>query len=126
LRIDQTFVHSALNVRDGASPIFTDRLLRTKLNYQFNRLLSIRAILDNAALNADPSLAKLDDERSWTPEVLLTYLVHPGTALFVGYTDRHENVALLSEPFPSLRRTAAPDTSVARQLFVKLSYLWRF
>ena len=126
LRIDQTFVHSALSTRDVSSPIFTDRLLRMKLNYQFSRLLSIRAIVDHAALDADPSLAKLDHERSWTPDVLLTYLVHPGTALFVGYTDRHENLALFSEPFPTVRRTAAPDTSVARQLFVKLSYLWRF
>ena len=126
LRIDQTFVHSALSTRDGSLPIFTESLLRTKLHYQFNRLLSIRAIVDNAALNADPSLAKLDHERSWAPDVLLTYLVHPGTALFVGYTDRHENLALFSQPFPSVRRTARPDTSVARQLFVKVSYLWRF
>jgi len=29
-------------------------------------------------------------------------------------------------PVPALRRTAEADTSVARQLFVKVGYLWRF
>jgi hypothetical protein len=81
-----------------------------KLNYQFNRQLSLRAILDHASLVADPALAKLDHERTWTPDVLLTYLVHPGTAL---YTDRHENLAVVPGPVPTLDRTAQADTSVA-------------
>jgi hypothetical protein len=58
--------------------------------------------------------------------VLLTYLVNPGTALHVGYTDRYENLGLLPGSPPELERRRAPDTSTGRQLFVKLSYLMRF
>ena len=114
------------DTRDVSSRVFNDSLLRVKVNYQFNRQLSLRAILDRASLVADPALAKLDHERKWTPDVLLTYLVHPGTALYVGYTDRHENLTVVPGPVPVLGRTARADTSVARQLFIKVGYLWRF
>ncbi|PYR25432.1 MAG: hypothetical protein DMF92_20560, partial [Acidobacteria bacterium] len=126
LRVEQTYIRSTLDTRETSSRVFNDRLLRVKLNYQFNRELSLRAILDHASLVADPALAKLDHERKWTPDLLLTYLVHPGTALYVGYTDRHENLAVVPGPVPTLGRTAQADTSVARQLFIKVGYLWRF
>ena len=126
LRVEQTYIRSTLDTRETSSRVFNDRLLRVKLNYQFNRELSLRAILDHASLVADPALAKLDHERKWTPDMLLTYLVHPGTALYVGYTDRHENLAVVPGPVTVLCRTAHADTSVARQLFVKVGYLWRF
>jgi hypothetical protein len=126
LRFEPTFIHSSLSTAANGSPVFTERQLRLKLHYQFNRLLSLRVIADYAGLDGDDSLADLERERSWTADVLLTYLLHPGTALYVGYTDRHENLLVQPGPFPTLRRSASPDTSVARQVFVKLSYLWRF
>jgi len=52
--------------------------------------------------------------------------VNPGTAFYVGYTDRYENLAIGSGSPPSLFRSRSPDMSVGRQVFVKLSYLWRF
>ena len=57
---------------------------------------------------------------------MLTYLVNPGTALYVGYTDQYENLALGPGTPPSVDRTRSPEMSVGRQVFVKLSYLWRF
>jgi len=54
------------------------------------------------------------------------YLVNPGTAFHVGYTDRYENLAVAPGSPPSLFRSRSPDLSVGRQVFVKLSYLWRF
>ena len=55
-------------------------------------------------------------------DVLLTYLVHPGTAIYVGYTDGYDNVrSIRPGSCPS-----APTTSTGRQFFVKTSYLFRF
>src|SRR2546430_16825873 len=34
------------------------------------------------------SLADIEDKKRWSADVLLTYLVNPGTALQVGYTDQ--------------------------------------
>jgi len=64
-------------------------------------------------------------ERRWSVDVLLTYLLNPGTALYVGYRDGYENLAIQGNP-PGLYRTDEPTLSTGRQLFVKLSYLFRF
>ncbi len=65
-----------------------------------------------------------------TADFLVTYLLHPGTAVYVGYTDRYANLTLdpgapPSVP-PTLNRIASPTTSTGRQFFVKMSYLFRF
>jgi hypothetical protein len=48
-----------------------------------------------------------------------------GTALYVGYTDNHEDLRLFGTR-PSPARTGPPDVPPGRQLFVKASYLLRF
>jgi hypothetical protein len=57
--------------------------------------------------------------------VLLTYLIHPGTAFYAGFTDTRENLALLSGPPAFVERTRQPSLATGRQFFVKLSYLFR-
>jgi hypothetical protein len=125
LRVDQAAIESRLDTRAGAR-VFTERQFRTKINYQFSRFLSFRAIVDYKAEFGDTTLADIEDKRKWGADLLLTYLVNPGTAFYVGYTDRYENLAIAPGPPPSLFRSRSPDLSVGRQVFVKLSYLWRF
>jgi len=125
LRVDQAAIESRLDTWSGAR-VFTERQFRTKINYQFSRFLSLRAIVDYKAEFGDTTLADIEDKRKWGADVLLTYLVNPGTACYVGYTDRYENLAIAAGSPPSLFRSRSPDLSVARQVFVKLSYLWRF
>jgi hypothetical protein len=124
LRVDETFLVSRLTL-DGAR-VFTERRLRTRLNYQFNRFLSLRAIVDHESVVPNVTLTDEDDAREWTADVLLTYLLNPGTALHVGYTDQYENVAVVPGLSREVRRTRSPRTSVGRQVFAKVSYLLRF
>lgn len=134
IRFDQTYLYTRLGTRQGSTPagipvgatIFSNHILRSKFNHQFTRELSLRAILDYNAVLANPSLVALDRSKRFTADVLVTYLVNPGTALYVGYTDRYENLALDPTLPPTLRRTASPTTSTGRQFFVKMSYLFRF
>jgi len=123
--VDQAAIESRLDTWSGAR-VFTERQLRTKVNYQFNRFLSLRVIVDYKAEFGDTTLADIEDKRKWGADLLLTYLVNPGTALYVGYTDRYENLAIAAGSPPTLFRSRSPDLSVGRQVFVKLSYLWRF
>jgi hypothetical protein len=58
--------------------------------------------------------------------VLLTYLVHPGTALYFGYNNRRENLAADPAAPSALRRFGGPDYETARQFYLKLSYLIPF
>jgi hypothetical protein len=125
LRVDETFLHSRLDLPAGAH-VFTEEQWRSRIDYQFSRFLSLRAIVDHKAESGDTTLADIETKKKWGVDLLLTYLVNPGTALYVGYTDRYENLAITPGASPSLFRTRAPDLSVGRQVFVKLSYLWRF
>ena len=133
LRVEETYIHNRLDLgseRPAALPpgdsIFRLHLLRTKATYQFTRALSLRAILDYNGLTPAPGLVALERDRRLTGDLLCTYLLNPGTALYVGYTDAYANVRIDPTLPPSLARTEAARTSVGRQVFVKLSYLLRY
>lgn len=132
-RFDQTYIYSRLGrslnpfVLESFGPgvIFNNHILRSKLNYQFTRELSLRAILDYNATLPNSSLISLERDKNLTADILLTYLLNPGTALYLGYTDAYNNYDLAS-PSPLLFRTGSPATSTGRQVFVKVSYLLRY
>jgi len=147
IRFDQTYIYTRLGTRAGSTPvglpsgisIFTNHILRSKLNYQFNRELSLRAIFDYNATLGNPDLLDIQTNlggvpggptvptKRFTADLLLTYLLHPGTALYVGYTDRQENLVIDSSTSPPmLRRISSPSTPTGRQFFIKMSYLFRF
>lgn len=134
IRFDQTYIYSRLSTRAGSTPapfatgpsIFNNHILRSKLNYQFNRELSLRAILDYNAVLPNNQLVALPRSKRLAADLLLTYLLNPGTAFYLGYTDGYENLALDPGAPPTLRRTGSPTTSTGRQFFVKMSYLFRF
>jgi len=144
-RLDQTYIYERLGTLRGSTPsgttlgasIFNNHLLRSKLNYQFTRELSLRTIFDYNAVLANQSLVDLNTAFSstvpnaivptkhFTADFLLTYLLHPGTAFYVGYTDNYEDLNL-SPAGNSIIRTGSPTVSTGRQFFVKASYLFRF
>ncbi len=127
MRFDQTYIYSRLGMRtEPRTAIFNNHILRSKLNYQFTRALSLRAIVDYNGVLANPDLIRLERTKNITKDLLLTYLLNPGTALYAGYTDRYENLALTNTRPTALSRSLYPDLMTARQFFVKLSYLFRF
>ena len=64
--------------------------------------------------------------KSLNPGHLNRYLIHPGTALYIGYTDQLENLGLMPGPPAAATRIPFPSTTTARQVFAKVSYLFRF
>ncbi len=105
--------------------VFVNHLIRTKVNYQFTRALSFRFIVDYNAVLENPALIALDRQKAVNGDALLTYLLHPGTALYVGYSDHLENQAIFPGSPPYVGRTQFPSVTTGRQFFVKLSYLYR-
>lgn len=126
----QSYIYRHLATRNDSilgaparTSIFNNHILRSKINYQFTRKLSLRFILDYDAVLPNLSLVALDHQKRLTPDILLTYLVNPGTAVYVGYTDRYENLQLAPGTFT---RAGSPRTPTDRQFFVKMSYLFRY
>jgi len=114
--------------------IFNDHILRSKWNWQFTPQLSMRVILQyNALLAGTPGIGSpytyLPTSRQFNADFLITYLVHPGTAIYVGYNSDLQNLAVVPETPPvsgSVTNTAKGYINDSRQFFVKVSYLFRF
>ena len=122
---DDSFVANTTPVARPTT-VFVNHLIRSKLNYQFNRELSLRLIVDYNATLPNSSLSTLTRTKQITSDILLTWLLNPGTAFYVGYTDRLENLGISAGTPAELGRLEFPSTTTSRQLFVKLSYLFRF
>ena len=103
--------------------IFLNHLVRSRANYQFSKELSLRVIMDYNGVLQNPALINLDRQKRVTGDVLMTYLIHPGTAFYLGYTDTHENLSIFNG---GVTRTGFPSTTSGRQVFAKLSYQFRF
>lgn len=126
LNVDETYLYTRLTTEDSPkTTIFNNHIIRSKVNYQFTREASLRAIVDYNSILPNSSLVGLTKTKRFGLDFLFTYMLHPGTALHLGYTDNYENLRVDPLVSPNLIRTGSPDTSVGRQVFLKLSYLFR-
>ena len=146
-RVDETAIYYRLGTREGSTPsgfrpgqaIFNNYLLRTKVNYQFTKELSLRVIVDYDATLANNQLLNLQTNlgsyaggpipptKQFPADVLLTYLLHPGTAIYVGYNSGLNNLTLdQTIPTPSVFYQGSPTNRNNQLFFVKVSYLFRF
>jgi hypothetical protein len=129
-RFDETYLYSTL-ASAAASPasvrgtVYTNHITRTRVNYQLTRPLSLRVILDYNNLAPNPSLIAQQQARHLTGDVLLTYLVNPGTALYIGYNNQYDNLEIQATTPPSIVVTGSPTVSTGRQFYIKMSYLLR-
>ena len=99
-------------------------------NWQFNVKWSLRTILQYDETEANPELTSLETKKNFNTDFLLTYLVNPGTAAFIGYNSNYQNLELIRPPGghrgeSSLVRSDGGRFNDARGLFVKISYLFR-
>lgn len=104
-----------------------NHIIRSKWNYQFNKELSFRFIGQYSAVLANSNFTSLQTTRNFNADFLITYLVHPSTAIYVGYNSNLENI--LNPPQTDdngdLKR-GGPFVNDGRNFFVKASYLFRF
>ncbi|MGA9072841.1 MAG: DUF5916 domain-containing protein [Candidatus Sulfotelmatobacter sp.] len=138
LRATQNEYFLALSQMPGArigQGIFNDHIVRSKWNWQFTPQLSLRVILQyNSLLANTPGntvypYTSLPTEKEFNADFLLTYLVHPGTAIYIGYNSDLQNLdhGLTQDPAGLAGLyTAKGYINDSRQLFVKVSYQFRF
>jgi Domain of unknown function (DUF5916) len=127
--------------------IFNNHIVRSKWNWQFTPQLSLRVILQyNSVLANTPGsqfylpnppgqpipfylYTYLPTQKQFNADVLVTYLVHPGTAIYVGYNSDLQNLdhGLMQDPAGLAGLyTAKGYINDSRQFFVKVSYQFRF
>ena len=127
LRVDNSLIWTSLSERSAGAAIFRDLIFRTRVNWQFNRELSVRAIVQYEDTDAWAGLTFLEPRRNLNGDLLLTYRLNPWTALYVGMNVNGQNIELLTQPAGT--RTLTRTDSLLRdthQFFLKGSYLLRF
>ncbi|HYA16035.1 MAG TPA: DUF5916 domain-containing protein [Bryobacteraceae bacterium] len=133
IKLDEMYLFSHLSTLEksivaamyGPGAVYGNHLWRSNLNYQFTRELSLRAIIDYNGVLPNTSLIDYTLGKTVTANFLLTWLLNPGTALYVGYTDTHQNLALFAGQPNYVGIITPPTTTTGREIFVKLSYLIR-
>ena len=144
-RFDDLLIYYRLGTRPGwttppftpGQSVFNNYLNRAKLNYQFTRALSLRLILDYNATIANAQLLDVQTNlggvnggpfapsKLFTTDVLLTYLLHPGTAVYAGYNNGFTDLSLANVD-GGIGPRGSPANTTNRLFFVKLSYLFRY
>jgi Domain of unknown function (DUF5916) len=129
LKIDNTYILFRLHTLNGSFGAMNNHIIRTKWNYQFTKELSFRFIGEYNTVLSNPYFTSLQTTKNFNTDFLTTYLVHPSTAIYVGYNSNLENVLL---PLGTdvngelLHAAAGPLLNDGRNFFVKASYLYRF
>ena len=71
----------------------------------------------------------LPTSKEFNADFLITYLVHPGTAIYVGYNSDLQNLNVVPRTAITpgyVTNTPRGYLNDSRQFFVKVSYLFRF
>jgi hypothetical protein len=127
LRVDNTYLLFRLHNRLGPTGGLNVDIFRSKWNYQFTRRLSFRFIGQYNTVLASPSFTSLPTTKDFNADFLFTYLVHPNTAVYVGYNSNLENVLNpLEADVNGNLLYGRRFVNDGRNLFVKASYLFRF
>lgn len=127
LRVDNTYILFRLHDLHHATGGMNNHIFRSKWNYQFTKELSLRFVGQYNTVLANPGFTSLPTTKNFNADILATYLVHPNTAIYVGYNSNLENVLspLAADLDGNLERGPRLVNN-GRNFFVKASYLFRF
>jgi hypothetical protein len=139
LRVDNTYIffreHDCPNCWNQQPQLprpfgsMNNHIIRSKWNYQFTKEFSFRFIGQYTAVLSNPNFTYLQTSKNFNADFLFTYLVHPNTAVYVGYNSNLENIAEPLGPDGLGGINHDPDARLrndGRNFFVKASYLFRF
>jgi uncharacterized protein DUF5916 len=135
LTLDNTYLLDRDREAHGGADAYESQTFRTKINYQFTTALSARVIVEYDSTLVNPAATSLLRKKAVGTEALLTWLPHPGTAIYIGYNNDIQNLdRTLCNRLPGgscdPANLTAPRSSKylndGRQFFIKASYLLRF
>jgi hypothetical protein len=135
LTADNTYLLDRDHAVANGALVYESQVFRTKVNYQFTRAISARVIAEYDSTLANAAETSLTRTKQVGTQALLTWLPHPGTAIYIGYNNDMQNLdRSLCNRLPGgecdPNNTVAPRAmnmlNDGRQIFIKASYLFRF
>jgi hypothetical protein len=132
---DNTYLLDRDRASQGGELVYESQTFRSVVNYQFTRALSVRAIAEYDSTLANPALTSLQRTKEVPTQALITWMPHPGTTVYIGYSNDMQNLdrALCNrlstgacDPDSTLAPRAPQMLNDGKQVFIKVSYLLRF
>jgi hypothetical protein len=118
------YLYRQLDMPGSGELIFSNRILRGRLAFQVSRRLSVRAIVEESRLHVNELHTWLDESLNLNGDLLITYLVNPWTAFYVGFNTNERNRALTEVNGRPWLLNPSPDRHHdGHQVFLKCSYL---
>ena len=119
LTADNTYLLDRDHAVANGAFVYEAQTMRSVVNYQFTRSISARLVAEYDSTLANPAETSLLRSKEFASQALLTWLPHPGTAVYIGYSNDLQNLdrslcnrlpggAMRSEQYhPASRRTHA-------------------
>jgi hypothetical protein len=138
LTIDNTYLMTRMLDQNTGLNMFNNHIMRSKWNYQFTKEFSLRLIGQYVTTISNPAFTTLQKTKQFNGDVLFTYMITPGTAIYAGYNSDLQNLdrslqgvcaGLACSPGQApdgLLRTRRSFLNDGRQIFIKISYLFRY
>ena len=108
----------------GRGSIFSNTIVRTRVNYQFTKEWSLRFIVQQDDIEpGSPLLTSIERDRNRNYDLLARYVINPWSSLYFGYNSNSSNFELVDgEDGTEIIRTNGLRQD-GEQFFVKFSYL---
>jgi len=135
LTADNTYLLDRDHAAANGAFVYEAQTMRSVVNYQFTRSISARLVAEYDSTQVNPAQTSLLRTREFASQALLTWLPHPGTAVYIGYSNDLQNLnrSLCNrlpngscDPNNTTPPRAGPLLNDGRQIFIKASYLLRF
>ena len=126
LEVDNTYILERLTSREDNTSIFNNHIIRSKWNWQFTPRLAVRTIFQYNTILPNQVLTSLKPTKQFNADFLVSYIVNPWTALYIGYNSDRQNINLVPTSTGAQLLRTNRFLNDGRQFFVKFSYFFGF
>jgi Domain of unknown function (DUF5916) len=134
--LQNNYVFTHFTGINNGSLVYDNHEFISRWNYQMTKALSFNWINQYIATLPNTQYTDASNSKTVFSDALLTYMPHPGTALYVGYIGNFANLdrslctreadGLCNASDPILPTTASSLMNDGKTIYVKVSYLLRF
>src|ERR1700761_8419798 len=134
--LQNSYVYTHFTNPENGDVVYDNHELISRWNYQMTKALSFNLIGQYISTLPNPEYTSLANSKTLFADALLTYMPHPGTAVYFGYLGNFANIDRVlctrdgngqcDTNEPILPSTYSSMMNDGKTLYVKVSYLLRF
>jgi hypothetical protein len=123
--INLDLIHSNFDDRETGEPILDDLIGRVRVNWQLTPAMSLRAIVQHEDTDTNPQQTVLETRTNWNFDLLFTYRVNAWTAVYAGYNQNRQNLALEDIGGTNVLTRSSDLIRDSEQFVIKFTYFFR-